>query len=67
MKEIMFINYGSDYNDHTRIIVPTEKADAKYDKIKSTLQKGGYISLNKTVVSISDTVEQGECVRYDNI
>lgn len=67
MEEIMFINYGYNYNDHTRIIVPTEKANAKYDKIKSTLPKGGYISLNKTVVSISDTVEQGECIRYDKI
>ena len=63
---IMFINFGTSERNR-RIIVPSEKANAKYEEIKKNLPKGGYISLNKTVVSISDTVEEGECIRYDNI
>ena len=63
---IMFINFGT-CSIKRRIIVPSEKANAKYEEIKKNLPKGGFISLNETYVSITDTVEQGECVRYENI
>lgn len=65
--EIMFINYGYGYSRHRRIIVSKEKANAKYEEIKNNLKKGGFITLNEAYVSVSDTIEQGECVRYDNI
>lgn len=63
---IMFINFGTSETNR-RIIVPSEKANAKYEEIKKNLSKGGFISLNETYVSVSDTIEQGECVRYENI
>ena len=63
---IMFINFGTS-SIHRRIIVPKEKANAKYEEIKKNLPKGGFVSLNETYVSVSDTIEEGECVRYDNI
>ena len=65
--EIMFINYGYGCSRHRRIIVPKEKANAKYEEIKNNLEKGGFIGLNEAYVSFDNTVEQGECVRYDNI
>ena len=54
---IMFINFGT-CSIKRRIIVPSEKANAKYEEIKKNLPKGGFISLNETYVSITDTVEQ---------
>ena len=63
---IMFINFGTSERNRI-IIVPSEKANAKYEEIKNNLPKGGFISLNETYVSVSDTIEQGECVRYENI
>ena len=63
---IKFINFGTRERSR-RIIVPSEKANAKYEEIKKNLPKGGFISLNETYVSVSDTIEQGECVRYENI
>ena len=63
---IMFINFGTSERNR-RIIVPSEKANAKYEEIKKNLPKGGFISLNKTYVSVSDTIEQGECVKYESI
>ena len=64
--EIMFINFGTSERNR-RIIVPSEKVNAKYEEIKKNLPKGGFISLNEMYVSVSDTIEQGECVRYENI
>ena len=65
--EIMFINYGYGSNSHRRIIVPKEKANAKYEEIKNNLKEGGFIGLNEAYVSFDNTVEQGECVRYEDI
>ena len=64
--EIMFINFGTSERNR-RIIVPSEWANAKYEEIKKNLPKGGFISLNEAYVSFNETVEQGECVRYENI
>ena len=64
--EIMFINFGTSERNR-RIIVPKEKANAKYEEIKSNLRQGSFISLNETYVAIDSTVQQGDCVRYDNI
>ena len=64
--EIMFINFGTSERNR-RIIVPSEKANAKYEEIKNNLKKGGFIGLNEAYVSFDNTVEQGECVRYDKI
>ena len=63
---IMFINFGTSERNR-RIIVPSEKANAKYEEIKKNLRQGSFISLNETYVAIDNTVQQGECVRYDNI
>lgn len=63
---IMFINFGTS-SIHRRIIVPKEKANDKYEEIKKNLPKGGFVSLNETYVAIDSTVQQGDCVRYDNI
>ena len=64
--EIMFINFGTSERNR-RIIVPSEWANAKYEEIKKNLPKGGFISLNEAYVSFNKTVDQGECVRYENI
>ena len=63
---IMFINFRTSERNR-RIIVPSECANAKYEEIKKNLPKGGFIGLNEAYVSFDNTVEQGECVRYDNI
>ena len=65
--EIMFINYGASTMKSIRIIVPKDKANAKYEQIKMKLPAGGFVSLNKVYLSNDDTIEQGECVRYDSV
>lgn len=65
--EIMFINYGASTMKRIRIIVPKDKANAKYEQIKMKLPAGGFVSLNKAYLSNDDIIEQGECVRYDSV
>ncbi len=63
---VRFINYG-DYTHNERKIVHVDNSVEVYDKVKASLRPGCYISLNETYVSFDGFIEQGDCIKYENL
>ena len=63
---VRFINYG-DYKQNERKIVHVDNSVEVYDKVKASLRPGCFISLNGTYVSFDGFIEQGKCIKYENL
>lgn len=66
--KVYFINYGKlTSSDYTRLVVLGEKVEKVYETIKQDLSSGEYISINKTYECFNGWLEQGDCIRYQNL
>lgn len=66
--KVYFINYGKlTSSDYTRLIVMGDKVEKVYEILKHNLSSGHYISINQTYECFNGWLEQGDCIRYQNL
>lgn len=66
--KVYFINYGKlTSSDYTRLVVLGDKVEKVYEILKHNLTSGHYISINQTYECFNGWLEQGDCIRYQNL